>query len=118
MTSQTTREAQHQSDLAAVAAHLTEEGIAASTIAERLGVNPATIRARLVHLEALGRAARIRTTVSKGVLDLWCPANVVARVSAKHGDGVYQITVKTYPAVDERDPLVAALFGQAGRAAP
>lgn len=117
MTLPTKREVMYQADLAAVGALLKEEGIAASVIAEQLGVNPGTIRARLAHLEALGRAARIRTTVSNGVLDLWYPANVLARVSAKHGDGVYQITVKTYPAIDRRDPLVASLFGQAGQAA-
>lgn len=115
MTLLTKREVKHQEDLAAVAALLKEEGIAASEIAERLDVNPATIRARLVYLEDLGRAARIRTTLTTGVLDLWYPANVLARVSAKHGDGVYQITVKTYPAIGRRDPLVASLFGQAGQ---
>jgi hypothetical protein len=116
MTPPTKREAQHQADLAVVAGHLKEEGIAASVIAERLGVKPATIRARLAHLEALGRAARIRVTVTTGVLDLWCPADVVARVSAKHGDGVHQVTVKAYPPYHHRHWMDVALFGQAERA--
>jgi hypothetical protein len=89
-------------------------------------VATSTVRERLEALEELGIVHRVRHTVPGrvGMFFLWhIGAKPAAAYVEKHtpnalpGSVPRQPTFRVYPAVDRRDPLVAALFGPAGKEA-
>jgi hypothetical protein len=82
-------------------------------LAKLTGYGELTCRHRLGELEALGRAHRQRVgLVGAGWTYVWHagpadPSEVISMITHPR-----QSTVRTYPPVNRRDPLVAALFGQ------
>lgn len=91
-------------------------------IARDLGYSTTTIKKRLERLEHAGRAHRARIPGRLGLAYRWHhgpgPDAVVAPVYvapalpySQQGFTPFQYTIRTYPAIDRRDPLVAALFG-------
>jgi hypothetical protein len=98
-------------------------------VARELGYSIVAVRARLEQLELdqLAHRRQIQIQAWSGVCFLWYegPADGAA---LKLGEALatpggptreqqviipFQATVRTYPAVNRRDPLVAALFGSA-----
>ncbi len=101
-------------------------------IARALGYSVVAVRARLEQLEIDERAHRVRTPINAwaGYAYMWhlgaaagaevlpCAVHAQTRPTlAEHGVVPCQSTVRTYPAINRRDPLVAALFGPARQAA-
>jgi len=96
-------------------------------IARELGYSVVAVRARLEELELEQRAHRRQILVTgwSGVCYLWYagPAvgaalNAGETLAAQGGHSreqqatvPFQATVRTWPAINRRDPLVAALFG-------
>jgi hypothetical protein len=80
-------------------------------LARVTGYATATCRLRLVALESRGRAHRQKVVIDGTVYARWVagsgPAFKEPPVWLPH-----QPTFRTYPPVNRRDPLVAALFGQ------
>lgn len=70
-------------------------------------------RARLYVLEADGEAHRQRVVINNNVCSRW-----IAGPATDEKDGpvwlAHQPTYRKYPPIVRRDPLVAALFGEAG----
>lgn len=98
-------------------------------IGRELGYSPVALRWRLEQLELENRAHRQREQVKSwsGLYYRWhhgpaagadtLLAGSLARQQAgeaQQGMVPFQSTVRTYPAVNRRDPLVAALFGSGG----
>jgi DNA-binding Lrp family transcriptional regulator len=91
----------------------------ADQLAETFGFNPSTVRVRLNVMLDLGQIDYIeapgKTTAARKVKQ-WSIVDVDAPDQPR--DASYlperRISTKHYPLVDRRDPLVAALFGQAG----
>lgn len=97
-------------------------------IARKLGYSTTTIKKRLEQLELAGRAHRARIPGRLGLAYRWhpgpspdaAPSSVhvaPALPYGKQGSTPFQYTIRTYPAIDRRDPLVAALFGPARKRA-
>jgi hypothetical protein len=89
-------------------------------IARELGYSVAAIRSRLDFLQLENRVHRRKVEDKRwlGVGFLWhygAAADVPLVALEPHGDFPIQSTVRTYPAIDRRDPLVAALFGSGHR---
>lgn len=90
------------------------EGFTVPEVAEGLGFSLGTVRARLDALQEAGRIYRERhVQVGRAAIYFTYHAAIVV------GDGVdadapRQSTVRNYPQNNQRDPLVAALFGQVG----
>jgi len=98
------------------------------SLAQELGYSVVAVRARLEQLELEQRAHRVKVPINSfsGFAFQWrhgaaandaCPSlAVLAQLRpglADQGVVPFQSTVRTYPAVNRRDPLVAALFGAA-----
>lgn len=97
-------------------------------IARELGYSVAAVRPRLEQLQLDGRAYRVRVRFTDwpGMCYCWhagaaidAPVEQVVvtpeRAAQQRLGMPLQATVRTYPAIDRRDPLVAALFGPARR---
>lgn len=100
-------------------------------IARELGYSPVALRWRLEQLELENRAHRQREQIKSwsGLYYRWhhgpaagndalFAASPVQQEAGKAQQGMvpFQSTVRTYPAVNRRDPLVAALFGPSHQA--
>lgn len=102
------------------------DGLTLREVASGVGFATSTVRVRLEALEELGIAHRVRHTVPGrvGMYFLWhIGAKPAAAYVEKHtpnalpGSVPRQPILRVYPPVDRRDPLVAALFGPAGKEA-
>jgi len=97
-------------------------------IARALGYSVVAVRTRLEDLEIEQRAHRRRVVLKSwsGVLYLWyfgaaidaptlLDGTLVQNGLSREQQGTipFQSTVRTFPAINRRDPLVAALFGSA-----
>lgn len=96
---------------------LTRGPQSAAAIGVELGVAGSTVRGRLSELQLEGRAHSVKDPSPKlGARFIWHigPGKEGAAVtqSRKTIGAMYQVTLKTYPAENRRDPMVAALFGQ------
>lgn len=100
------------------------DGITALELVPVLGYSHGTIRKRLRALEDLGRAHTIKKSSGKhgGFTFIWYAGQAVAATApAPAIEGAYvapidmpqRRTIRVYPPVNRRDPLVAALFGPA-----
>lgn len=101
-------------------------------IARELGYSVSAVRIRLEQLELEQRAHRRQTAIKgwQGLAYLWCfgPADGAALETGQalvpqgapnreqQAIVPFQSTVRTYPAINRRDPLVAALFGPSNQA--
>ena len=101
-------------------------------IARALGYSPVAVRWRLEQLELEHKAHRQREQIKSwsGLYFRWHhgpavgvdtllagPLSQQGASAAHQGMVPFQSTVRTFPAVNRRDPLVAALFGPADLAA-
>lgn len=100
-------------------------------IARALGYSIVAVRTRLEQLEIEQRAHRRRLVLKSwsGVLYLWhigadvdaptlLDATLAQNGLSREQQAIipFQSTVRTFPAINRRDPLVAALFGSAHQA--
>ena len=100
-------------------------------IAQELGYSVVAVRARLEQLELEQRAHRVKVPINSfsGFAFQWrhgaaandaCPPPAALAQQrpglADQGVVPFQSTVRTFPAINRRDPLVAALFGPPGPA--
>lgn len=98
-----------------IAAELTAQPRTSLELAGITGYAVATCRLRLLALERLGRAHRLGTTVDGQHCVLWHPGpRSVRSKSIPFVAAPSQFTVRQYPPINRRDPLVAALFGAPG----
>ncbi|QGZ42697.1 hypothetical protein IP92_05772 [Pseudoduganella flava] len=75
----------------------------------------ATCRLRVAELERVGRAHRERVNTPTGCQYVWHYGPSPSRGEALGIFGIpQQSAYRVYPAINRRDPLVAALFGEAG----
>jgi len=97
-------------------------------LAQELGYSVVAVRARLEQLELEQRAHRVKVPINSfsGFAFQWhhgaaandaCSSPAVLAQQrpgpADQGAVPFQSTVRTFPAINRRDPLVAALFGAA-----
>jgi hypothetical protein len=102
------------------------DGLTLREVAEGVGFATSTVRVRLEALEEMGFVHRVRHTMP-GKTSIYFMWHIGAKPSTayveKHTPNVLpgsvprQPTLRVYPPVNRRDPLVAALFGPAGKAA-
>jgi predicted transcriptional regulator len=95
------------------------DGLAALT-----GYSTDIVRQRLLRMEEAGCVRREKSAGPTGLPFIWHPTGVpLLDLKGDTGGNLrrdgqpHQVTVKTYPTIDRRDPLVASLFGQAGQGA-
>ena len=102
------------------------DGLTLQEVSAGVGFAPSTVRVRLEALEEMGIVHRVRHTIPgySGKYFLWHigakPKEAFVKKhtpNARPGSVPRQPILRVYPPVNRRDPLVAALFGPAGREA-
>jgi hypothetical protein len=110
---------------------LTPDGATVRDLSAALGVGQSVVRHRLLELEEAGRAHHVPLDElgRPGAAHVWVPGpsprntqeerqriqaarrERTTRLMPRPISAPHQVTYSTYPANDNRDPLVAALFG-------
>ena len=117
---------QHRVPLKQLAARLLEVLNSTTSTCDALatltGYSRDVVSLRLSRLEEAGCVRREKDVGKTGMRYIWHAIGVPlldledeAAGATKRGGQLHQVTVKTYPAVHRRDPLVASLFGPASR---
>lgn len=84
-------------------------------MAGAIGYSVSFVRRRLLELMNAGRIHRERVTTMYGFTHRWYLGKTPAvMLDSDDGPAVHQVTIRDYPPVNRRDPLVAALFGSPG----